>query len=56
MPFSIFIPLGILLMIAGIVAYFIIKRQKKIWLTLSLLGVRIAISTLGMISLDLNSM
>jgi len=56
MPFSIFIPLGLLLMIAGAVAYFVTGRQKKIWLALGLLGGLISLGTVGVIVLAVNSM
>jgi hypothetical protein len=56
MPFSIFLPLGLFLMIAGVVSYFVTKRQKKIWLVLSLFGVLVALGTLGVITLAVNSM
>jgi len=56
MPFSVFFPLGLLLMIAGVIAYFVSKRQRKIWLVLIFLGGLIALGTLGVIILTVNSM
>jgi len=56
MPFSNFLPLGLLLMIAGTVTYFVTKRQKKIWLALGILGGLISLGALGVISLAVNRM
>jgi len=56
MPFSVFFPLGLLLMIAGVIAHFESKRQRKIWLVLIHLGGFIALGTLGVIILTVNSM
>ena len=56
MPFSIGIPIGLLMIFIGIVVYFWTKRQSKIWLSITILGALITLSTLGLIVLAVNSM
>jgi hypothetical protein len=49
MPISAYVPIGFVMMIVGLVLYLLTNREKRIWLGLAILGVIIALGTLGMI-------
>jgi len=56
MPFSIGLPIGMLMVFLCIVVYFVTQQQNKIWLVMTFLSALITLVTLGVMTLDVNSM